>query len=158
MRVEERAQDVALEPMEPGLAVHFEDRCERHARLRGDEGVELEEGDAQAPRDLGAYRALARAAQTEQRDDPAENGRRGTGRQQLGRARPQRVGDVLQAGDGDVAGAGLELREESLADVGAFGQRADGEAQLRASRANRGPERAEKNSALVAARRRSGTV
>ena len=70
MRVEEPAQHVVLEPAEPGLAVHLEDRRERHARLARDEGVELVEGNAEAARDLGPERALARAAQAEQRHHP----------------------------------------------------------------------------------------
>ena len=120
MRVEEAPQRVELEPPEPGLAVHLEDGRQRHAGLARDESVELEEGNAEAARDLGPERALARASQAEQRDHPPRARAAASVRASSSAEAvvAEGLGDVLQAGDGDVTLAGLELREEALAHAG----------------------------------------
>ena len=65
----ERAERLALQPAVVVLAVQREELGQRHVGRLLDLPIELDEADAQPPRELLADRRLAGAAQAEQRDD-----------------------------------------------------------------------------------------
>ena len=133
-RVEEAPKRLLLEPLEIGLAVHLEDRGQRHAGLARDELVELDEGKLELLGQLGADRRFARAAEAEEGDDaPARRPLLGRWPrcfgflEQIAQGDTERFGHVLEACDRDIAAAAFELHEEARAHPGALGQLTDRE-------------------------------
>ena len=116
-RGEQPGQHLALDAPVVRLAVHREHLGERQAGGFLDLLIELHERDRELLRERLADRGLSRAAHAEQRDrllGPVSIGR---GEQHGGRG-AQCVRDLGEAPERDVAVAGLELREEPLADPG----------------------------------------
>ena len=133
---------LALEPPVVVLAVQREDLVEGQPGRLLDPAVELDEGHLQPPRQPPPDRALARAAQAEERDGGQAGLAAGAG-EQLGGGRPQRAGQRRQLAHGDVRLAGLDLDQEARREVGPAGQLAQRAAAGGAQRPRAAAERRE---------------
>ena len=122
------------------LAVELEDLAEAQPGRLLDALVELDEAGAEAGGEQRADGRLAGAADAEQRDRIRCAAGRGGAVEELGGRGAQRGGDVGEARQRDVAGAGLELGEEALGDAGLLRQLAPGHAAALAQRADAGTD------------------
>src|SRR5262249_30574231 len=121
---EQLRERVALEAPIVLVAVERKDLAERHVRRLLDPAIELDEADVQRTRDLLADGRLSGAPQAEQRDR-APLAR--VSPEQIGRRHLERVRQIGEPLDRDVAASGFEVYEKPRGDAGPLREVANGQ-------------------------------
>jgi hypothetical protein len=111
---QEPRQHLLLEPAVVGLSVELEDLAEAETGRRLDLLIDLHERHPAVVGELLADRRLAGAAHAEERDHGGAPVARDGAGEDLGGSGRERLGDLGEAHERDVALAGLELGEKAL--------------------------------------------